>query len=105
MKNLLKELILSEINKAGKSIGSIRSYSIVSSASGIFAIHIWWRGKTGKGAKAKIIIELDGKTANAKLAIDLMIEAMEEAKNISLEQKLKDKNVFIDRGVHGGFDV
>ena len=89
MKQLLKDLLLSKIEEEEKTIGSVSSYSLNRRANGTFQIIIFWSGKTQKGEKKELHIELDNISSTAKLAIDVFEEILLEANSISLESKLK----------------
>ena len=88
MNELLKELILSKIKAEGKTVGSISSYSLNRRANGTFQIIFFWSGKTQKGDKREMHIELDNKSITAKLAIDVIELILKEANDESLEDKL-----------------
>ena len=96
MKELLKELILSKISEEDKTIGSIATFAIVRNASGIYSITIYWKGKIKKGDTSRLAIELDAIIDNAALALVLMEELIEEAKKITLEEKLKHQLLIKD---------
>ena len=104
MKNLLKELLLSKIEKEKKTVGSVSSYSLNRRANGTFQIIIFWSGRTVKGDKKEMHVELDHLSSTAKLAIEVFEEILAEAKSVSLETKLKKQMAEEEESkIPGGF--
>ena len=95
--NAIKDLVLSKIKESNKTIADISSYGIITQASGIFQITIFWRGKLVKGSKKSITMNLDANPETGFIALKVMMEILQEARSISFLDSYKKNNKSITK--------
>ncbi len=89
MNELIERAIVASTLKEEKTIGSILSYGIIRTASGVFSVRMYWRGRTKKGDSRYAMVELDANPKTAMVAIVAMEKLMSEAKEVNIIEKLR----------------
>ena len=91
MKQMIKDLVLSKIEKEGETAGCIATYAIVRHASAVMSLKIYWNRKAMAGSKTMLQVELDDNPETGQITITVMEEILKEARTKSLKQKLEEQ--------------